>query len=848
MNRLAIIIVLIVFVTAFSKLIAQVSKYVVNVKTATAIESMPLTVDVELSQSASIQRIILKYRSFSATEFKQTDMIISGRRATTSIPNIDVTLPYIEYYLEMHLIGDVVATFPEENPEGNPLKIFVSSIDPRDAEIKFLSPEEGEKLTVNELAIAVSLLYVSDAVNKKLTHVYLDYTDVTNEAIITDDIILYNPQSAGRLLETGLHYFKVELFDTTGNLYYAKKLSFNISTPLALMEERESFKYGLNTLAEIRHEKFGASRKTYVRGDVRFNGNYRSLSFGSDVHLTNEEKSYLQPQNRFLAFVQAEEYANLQIGDAYPSFPSLVVSGKRVRGITGYFNYTFINLDISYGQIERPVEGTVIKDTTYADSSQASARPKESYPLGGLTYRLFKSGTFSRNIFVIRPSFGNGENFQIGLTYLKSKDNTNSIIYGTFPKENLVASVDLLLAFDDQRVRWFSQVAGSIENKDISEGSYTDEDFRQFKLSTLPDDASHDDTIRALNEAEDLIKVAKVARKFITVNSNLSPLNPLKGSPSLSYESEFTLNYFNNFIRLLAFRRGVAYKSYGNDFIQNDIAGINISDRIRLFENRAIVSLSYETKHNNVQNDASLPTTKYNTFNSSISAYPGFGIPSFTIGYGFYYRKNPIDMSEHVNLGKPLIMDIDTAGKTVNDYIVIPWEKAKYIVDDFTNRFYIGSNHVFNFLGKQNVVMSFTLAQKQDRTFYKRDQNNLSALISTTTEYEIPLQTTISVVTSHNSMYYALQDSNNAYINRTQKQTFNYQTLSFGGRYRLLDDMLNLAAVIAPSFGDFRRLLIQLGVDYQIASNHYLVYELDFIRNSGGSNDLIMGITYRFNM
>jgi hypothetical protein len=57
---------------------------------------------------------------------------------------------------------------------------------------------------------------------------------------------------------------------------------------------------------------------------------------------------------------------------------------------------------------------------------------------------------------------------------------------------------------------------------------------------------------------------------------------------------------------------------------------------------------------------------------------------------------------------------------------------------------------------------------------------------------------------------------------------------------------LTLLATIAPSFGDFKRMLIQAGADYQIFEGHYIVGQLDFINNPGKGNDVIASIVYRF--
>ncbi|MBN1399015.1 MAG: hypothetical protein JXA06_13360 [Bacteroidetes bacterium] len=811
---------------------AQVSQYVVDVKIPEAIEKMPLPLSVQLTQNTQIQRVLLHYREFGKTEYKQADMLLSGRTASATIPAKSVIAPYIEYYISMQLANNKQATFPSESPRSNPLKIQVKELDEKDMEVRFLSPEPGETLAAEDLAVAVSLMYTSDAVDTKNTRIYLDGVDVTDEAIIADDVLLYNPANFKKPLSLGSHSIKIELRDTLGKAYYTKHQEFNLSTATAIEMEKAKLQYNGNAQAEFRNEKIDDKSTNYIRGDVHLGSVYKDYTFSGDVHLTNEEKSYLQPQNRFLAAIQAADIAKVQVGDAYPQFPSLFVSGKRVRGVTGSVTLGYFNLDVSYGKTDRSIEGTLGSLIAYADSSAAASRAKETVferfggqnpdyatPMDTLFYRMFTSGTFSRNIFAIRPSFGSGENFQFGLTYLKSKDDKASIKYGTYPKENVVAGADLLLAFDDQRVRWASQAAMSLENNDITIGSYTDEEIDEFKGVNDPT-KTPEQRQKAQEEADDLKKIAKTMRSFITVNADLSPLDPIKGMPSLAFESELSLNYFNNYIRAMLFRRGISYSSYGNDFIQNDIAGFNISDRVRFLQNKIIASISYENKWNNTQNEAGTPTTSYNTFNTYVTAYPGINLPSFTIGYGLYTRKNPIELNTN---SSPL------------DSILV--------ANESTNRFFLSSNYDFHMLVRNSLSASLSIANKKDNTFYKRDQDNVNFSALVVSSFSIPLQTTFGFIINHTAAY-SMPDTSG--VNATTTQKFDYQTLTLGARYRLLDDRLNLLATIAPSFGDFKRLLMQAGAEYQVMENHYLVSQFDFIDNSGRASDTIFSILYRF--
>ena len=298
----------------FSLMYGQVSQYVIDVKVPPASEQTPLSISVDLTQNTQIQRVLLHYREFGVTEYKEIEMLLSGRTAVATIPANAMMPPYIEYYIEMRLSDNAQATFPSENPEVNPIKIPVKGVDPKDLEVRFLSPEQGETLTAEDLAVAVSLMFASDAVDKQRTRIYLDGADVTKEALLSDDVILYSPKNFNKPLNLGTHSIKIELLDTRGQVYYTKQMNFNLSTAAAIEEVKSALQYMGNAQVELRNEKVDVSNTSYQRADVRLNGTYKFLSFGYDMHLTNENTDYRQPQNRFLGTLQASDYAKVTIG------------------------------------------------------------------------------------------------------------------------------------------------------------------------------------------------------------------------------------------------------------------------------------------------------------------------------------------------------------------------------------------------------------------------------------------------------------------------------------------------------------------------------------------------------
>ena len=800
----------------YASLQAQVSSVIVRVNVPIVSQNQPLPISVEMTPSANVERVLVRYRSFGETEFRQQEMLLAGTTATLTIPAEYILPPYIEYYIRVEMTGGRVETYPLENPDVAPLKATIRPIDPRSLEVRILSPEQGETVASEDLVIAVSLFYATDAVNRKATKLYLNGVDVTPQAVFTDDMLLYSPANFPRPLNLGVQFLRVQLYDTTGRLYTTVESNFNLSTSTAIAAEESRFRIGVDGNVEMRNENISNSKNTFIRGQLHANGAYQSLGFGSNLFLTNEEKTDRQPQDRFLAYGNMD-FLKVQFGDAYPKFPSNIVSGKRVRGITANLFLKFFNVDFSYGQDLRSIDGIAIGDTTFVSADVAAARPTNSILKSGLTYTLFQPGTYSRSFLAIRPSFGSGENFQFGLTYMKSKDNAASIQYGVKPQENMVLGPDLMVAFDNQRFRLDAQASLSLTNTDISKGSFTNADYDLLagkNDSTLTPQQQAD----RQKQADDIKKLADVGGKFITINEYLFPLNPVgTGLPGVAYEGTLSLNYFNNFVRARLYQRGAAYLSFGNEFLQSDIKGYQLSDRIRMFENRALLSLSYEQRHDNTA-DLKPATTKYGNLNTSLTVFPAANLPSFTIGYGIITRKSDANPADSL--------------------------QSLFVADDNTGRFSLQVNYDFTAGARHSLSLGANLSSKKDNTFYQRNQKNNGFMGSLTTVFNFPLQTTLSFNTNltENTQ---LENLPISVLTTTQ---FKLTAYSLNAQYRLLGDKLRLASTLSTTTGDLYRSLIQVGVDYSINGYHGLALQGDYIQNSGFKDDKIISLIYRYSL
>jgi len=569
-------------------------------------------------------------------------------------------------------------------------------------------------------------------------------------------------------------------------VYYAKERSFSLSTAEAIVEQASRLQYAGDVRAVYRNEQT-ANSQTYARVETRANGSYSFMRFGGNLRIDNLEAPSRQPQNRYFFYADAE-YARLEVGDAYPKFPTIMMVGKRVRGITGALKLGFFNLDVTVGKTKRAVEGIIDSTVTYADSNEVDTRPLESIQAGSsyFTYDIFRRGTYERDVFGIRPSFGSGENFQLGFTFLKFKDDTSSLRYGVQPKENLVVGTDLKFGFDDQRIRWETQVAVGIQNKDISGGSFTDADYDSLKAQT----------------GTDLKPIGQIAEEFITVNANLEPLRPDgAGLPGLTLESFLTMNYFNNYIRAQFIRRGTGYKSYGNEYLQSDIQGFLISDNVRLLSNKLFASVSYEAKTDNLS-DTKSGTTSYNTISTAVTYNAGAGYPTVQLGYGLIGR--------------------------VNDQVVFRPDSlaSSNAADDGATRLTLGLSYDLTLPIRNFITFSISSVDRADKTIYKRDQTSTLIQASIATFFKVPLQTSLSIVSSSTKSANQLFSTAGA-DSTLDERLFSFTSLSAGAQYLLLDNQLRLRTRVAPTFGDVQRTLVRVGADYSINAHVFVALVLN---------------------
>ncbi|MFQ5797243.1 MAG: hypothetical protein ACE5H0_00965, partial [Bacteroidota bacterium] len=746
----------------------------------------------ELVQSGIVSRVLLVYRQYGQTEFKQREMSLAGTIARTTIPGEEVTPPLLEYFLSLEMEDGSTETYPLESPEANLRQVAVPAVSAKDEEIIVLSPERNQQVSLGEFVLSVSLIRASNKVNKSATRLYLDNNDVTQYAVVLEDLIVFYPENYPAQLRVGWHTVRIDIFDTEGNSYHSVTWKFSVTTAeLAAALARNRVDYRLNFQGEARNEEVSRTNTWYNRFTANLNAAYRSARFNGMVFLTSEERGERQPQHRFFANLETN-WIRLQAGDTYPKFPSLILRGKRVRGFNGSLMLGFFNLDVTDGEIVRSVEGIVLRDGVPKDSVTTTATFIESSRFPG-KFAQINPGKYKRTLFALRPSFGGGEKFQFGLTYLHSEDEVGSIELGLRPKENVVVGPDLLIGFDNQRFLLTAQGAISLVNNDISTGSFND-----TQIDSLFGGGNPIADIDA-NDAKD---IRDLVDRFITFNQHLAPINPDEFS-SVVGEATISLNYFGNYFKGSYIYRGNEYDSFGQNFLRKDIKGFNILDRLRLAKNRFFITVGYERLEDNLLNTKPATTTFTNT-NISLSLYPRTNFPNFTVGYGRYRNDNGLDLSD------------------------------ANAVSDFTNRYFGQLSYNFTAGIRHSVSLNFSTSDRDDETIRKADSKSTTIGGQLNSTWARPLVTSFGITVSQNEV---------------SRANFDYTTVRLSGRYRLLADKLLLSASIAPTFGDFQRQVVEGGLQYFVTRKFSFVFNVRYFSNEEpSSDDIITGLTTRVDL
>ena len=340
----------------------------------------------------------------------------------------------MEYYFNIAYLDNRNESYPSGAPMSHMFKTAVQAARNYGDEISIISPEPDEYLYTSDVVITASFSRFAEMVNVEETKLYIGDWDVSRFLLKYNDFISFAP----RTVPSGRNRIRIEFFDNNANLVASREWFFNGIGTRAVQTGTEELKMTGRVFAEARQEELvdGEYKNPYNQAGFQIAGTYNNFNFGGRVYVSNQEKSDRQPVNRFSGFGKYDfwdnRYIRVDVGDSYPKLNSMIMQNILIRGVYSRLYLKAINVDFAYGTHLRGIEGAAGVDTT--------------------TGNILNPGTFKRKILAVRPSFGSGENFQLGFTFLKGNDDTSSISYGVNPEENVAGGMDLFFSLDKDRI------------------------------------------------------------------------------------------------------------------------------------------------------------------------------------------------------------------------------------------------------------------------------------------------------------------------------------------------------------------------------------------------------------
>ena len=102
----------------------QVSGRVSKINIGTLTPGKPLTIQVEFSNTAELDRVEIAFRQFGQRDYRRAEMALEGHTADASIPATELVPPFIEYYVILYLRNaPTPETYPLENAKEHPLRV-----------------------------------------------------------------------------------------------------------------------------------------------------------------------------------------------------------------------------------------------------------------------------------------------------------------------------------------------------------------------------------------------------------------------------------------------------------------------------------------------------------------------------------------------------------------------------------------------------------------------------------------------------------------------------------------------------------------------------------------------------
>ena len=841
MKRLLAILLVGVGINGFA---LQSDGELIHISPREAVEGSSLTLDaIYTGDLDDIQSAKILFRLAGQVGYLEASMDIGDVKLSADLPGEIIGAPGIEYVIVVSLKDGGLVAYPvSSDPLSDPQFVAVSESSLSDGvsggagenfgELIILTPDPGTIMPFGEPMIVAVSLFNLDNVDINSVRVTFDNADVTAYSLVTTDLITYKPDA----LSAGKHTIFMEVSNIYGVRLSSTSWSFDVQS-----QAQRIFDMSTNGNLNVSHRadliNISASDvDTVIAGDTVSVASYTPISqgvtrvdFSTNVNfdwakvklfanMTSKEDPGLQPQNRFGIKVRTS-WLKYAFGDETPMMNRLALWGKRVRGHNIDARFKWVNLHVVTGQTARAIDGSASFDTT------------------GSEWR--RSGySFERGLFAVRPSFGSGKHFQLGLFYVHTRDSISSVplqptdwdastfseeiiteagttivgfgddtytlngetrdikyfMNGSNPEDNIVVGSDIKLALDDHRFVLEGSAAFSLYNRNILDGALTREDLDTYGLLS---DSTADDTLGTgsldlpLATIDDA--VSGMGLNFLLTDGKFDPENfadyfILNENLTLPIDLDnFTNGNILQSLTTLALHFSGKFSYYGN-FIHVDYHHVGPgykalgSPVLRLDGkgwNGWKISDKVRMLNNMLYLNLGWELYKNNTISQDLETDPRLVQNAFSGGITL----NPGRGLPTITTNMKYFTRDNNVDDTTHTYQTIGDETILLVIDDRELNESLSTNVNLTYLVKtgplDNTVSFNMMRSNMDNIVIGREgllrNSNLYGL-NLRSEWMVPLTTTLSIRNNRNQLY-ETTDLNH------QANTFN--TYRFGTGYRL---------------------------------------------------------------
>ncbi len=644
-------------------------------------QRFPVEMTITNFSGVPVTEVQIWYRWAGESRYSMHPLENEGFSYFASLNVGDTDGQIMEYYFSIAYLDNRRETYPSDAASGRVFRTAVQVLRNYGDQILIISPEPEEQMFGTDLVITASFSSLMSMIDPEKTRLYLDTHDMTPYLQKYNEFITFAPPGS---TTPGRHKIRVELFNAEGMLVASREWNFSSISPRGMEMAREGWDVSGRFFAESRNEELGSGglSESYNQSGLQLRATYQDWDLGGRLYFNNQEKSDRQPVNRYSGYARFNfwdnRYMSLEAGDAYPKMNPMILQNVFLRGVYARLFLKSFNIDFTQGKTNRGVEGSMIQ----IDSVTTATLP----------------GVYSRKIVAIRPSFGSGDPFQLGFTYLKGKDDEGSIKYGLNPAENAALGSDLFLGLDQKRIVFEGNINASMYNPNIAGGSIPFD-----SLALVFDNISEGD--------KDLYDNLN---KLITVNQYLIL------QPALAYQARLMLRYFKNNFSFIYESVDDNFYSLGQPYLLRDNRGFHIVDNISLVKNQVFLTLGFRQYRNNLQDIKSHTTTNQMIY-ASVSYFPMQNLPEFTLGYNNYSRNN--DVPE------------DSIGSILNRP-----------EDNQTTSINVSTGYRFGLKSLSNRVGLDLTSYRRDDIFSYAESNTDYLTLNLRTQYRMPLQTLLEFI------------------------------------------------------------------------------------------------------